>query len=164
MPMAFQVSIAESRDNIVEITNAQEVELRNDGGLFGASVKPLELPQAVLHVSKVRLDGTFSSRLSNTGRLPLFGTELDDHAVAAEGKALFRKARRFGFLPRGSSVTFTEAWSVTGILDVLRALIDAFFTGRTKVRETARIQAFGFDKSSTVDAVVPVGSVKIQWS
>lgn len=157
-----------------EIVSSEEEITRNTeslgivfpkGVLFDADLVPDSIARATLHFFSVRLDGDYITNLKNTGHLMLMKPSLT-HSLreTSQGIALFRNVTRsLSLLLRGGKTAIKHGWSVTGVLNVLWALITIFFTGRARVIEEGTITALGFKKTLKKDVWIPVRNVTVAW-
>jgi hypothetical protein len=134
-------------------------------GLFDADIVPDSIAKATLHVFSARLDGNYVTNVKNTGMAPLLKTTLT-HTLreATQNFNLFQNSTAsVGRVKVNSAAAVSRDWSVTGVLNVLWALITIFFTGKARVVEEATVQALGFKKTLKKDLYLPVKSVGVAW-
>jgi len=163
MPITLRISEPIPTPEVIESEEILEVNL---GNLFNCDLKPKEIASAVLHAFSARLEGEYLTDLINTGKMRLWNLRMSHSLLQVDQNvSLFQgitKSLRRG-IPRGGSFSFRTKWEVTGVLDVLWALIQIFFTGTARVKETAKVSAFGFSKTLIKDVRVPVKSVSVAW-
>ncbi len=136
--------------------------------LFDADVERQGVEAATLHVYSARLDGSYSTTLRNKGPAPWIRAQLNAYKATLDGYGLpFANYRRsVGLVLPGATRHLTNSWSVTGILDVLWAILNILFTGTANVTEHIDFQALGYRKTWSTILRIPVKiqNVKVEWN
>lgn len=146
------------------IQKTEEVH-EDSGGIFNAALENQYLPEARLHIWSVHIEGSWVSQLRNTGRLPLFRTQMQNYRaeLADEPGVLSHGNHTAGFLPRGNGYNVKNDWNIGGAIGTLWSIMNIFFTGSVAVQENVHVQALGFSKTISLRSRVPVGSVSVRW-
>jgi hypothetical protein len=150
-----------------EVILSEEKIVFGLGLFFNADYIPNEISKATLHVFSVRLDGEYTATVKNTGILTLRNTSINHHYLkeVSQDFTLFKNiSQGLGKIRRNSSVPVKVKWSVSGVLNVLWALIQIFFTGTVRVKTEAIVNALLFSKKFTKDVRLPVRSVSVEWN
>ena len=140
--------------------------VHEDGdGLFAATTTDQSIESATLHVSSARLDGSYLTGLRNTGPLPLLRTTMNSWRATLDGYGLpfADKRQSIGFVWPGATRHFQNAWSVTGILTVLWALLNILLTGSANVTEHVDLQALGYHRTRDIQLRVPIKIQNVKW-
>ena len=163
MSISVRISKPISAPQIVESKEVLKFSLK---GFFDCDLRPKEISSAVLHVFSARLEGEYLTDVINTGKVRLWNLRITHSLLQVDQNVnLFQGITESlpRGIPRGDSFSFRTRWEVTGVLNVLWALIQIFFTGTARVKETAEVSAFGFSKTLIKDVRVPVKSVTVSW-
>lgn len=167
MTRNLTLHIEETPITVAEVLeDASEVH-ENSGNLFATVFQNQEIAEARLHVWSAHVEGSYVTKLKNTGVFPILRANVNNFRSQMQEQDVYVQLATFsknlGLFRRANTIAFKNGFSVTGVWNSAWALINIFFTGSCTVLETAKVSGLGYSKSHNARIRIPVRSVSVHW-